>query len=168
MQLRRVSLAQIHTNVMELLVAHEVERRLQPLLPKLTENLNRTEIATYALNHLPPLYASSQEGLHHQQLRGRQELGKPISKAVSQAIAAIQRDPIRLSTPLRHEEEIESRAALEGLQDLLQQETLSWSDLVNAVEQALTKAAQGEITWKQKTDSPDQKAGWSRDRYNRW
>ncbi|HEY9794318.1 MAG TPA: late competence development ComFB family protein [Leptolyngbyaceae cyanobacterium] len=90
-------------NVMEWLVSEEIERRLKLLLPKIAEDINWVEVATYALNHLPPLYACSEQGWNYQQQRGREELSEQIRHAVSQAITVVQRDPIRLSTPLIEE-----------------------------------------------------------------
>jgi len=101
-------------------------------------------VATYALNRLPPLYASSQEGRRHQQMRGKQKYNNEISTAVRQAFAAVQRDPLRRSTPLTRKEEAEYQVALavlEEIQQLLPHKKLSWHNLVNVVQQSLTKTA---------------------------
>jgi Late competence development protein ComFB len=90
-------------NVMEDLVAEEVKRQLASLSPKLSQYIKRVEVETYALNRLPPLYASSKEGWIQQLKRGREEFYTPIKTAVRQAIAAVQRDLLRHSTPLSPE-----------------------------------------------------------------
>jgi len=46
---------------------------MKQLPPELADYINRVEVATYALDRLPPLYASSQEGRCHQRVRGKQE-----------------------------------------------------------------------------------------------
>lgn len=133
-----------YKNVMEVLVKEEVEGQMKQLPPKLAEYIDRVEVATYALNRLPPLYASSQEGQRHQQVRGKQKYKNEISTAVRQAFAAVQRDPIRRSTPLTREEAAEyevALAALEQIQQLLPHKQLSWHNLVNVVQQSLTKTA---------------------------
>ncbi len=88
-------------NVMEILVLKEVDRQLEKLSPKLTQYIKRIEVATYALNRLPSLYASSQEGLRYQLKRAKKEYKAQIYVAVLQAMAAVQRDPLRCSTPLK-------------------------------------------------------------------
>jgi hypothetical protein len=91
-------------NVMEELVTEEAKRQLASLSPKLSQYIKRVEVETYALNRLPPLYASCREGWMQQLKRGRAEFSAAIKTAVRQAIAAVQRDLLRISTPLSPEE----------------------------------------------------------------
>ena len=133
-----------HKNVMELLVTQEVERQRSQLPENLAKYIDPVEVATYALNRLPPLYACSQQGWQYQQLQAQKKFQSQISTAVRQALAAVQRDPIKRSTPLKPSEETElqeAQAALQALQDLLQQSEVSWQNLVNTVQKALTKTA---------------------------
>lgn len=95
-------------NVMEDLVSEEVRGQLASLSPKLTQYIKQFEVETYALNRLPTLYASSREGWMHQQKRARKEFQGTIKTAVRQAIAAVQRDLLRSSTPLFQDEEATS------------------------------------------------------------
>lgn len=92
-------------NIMEDLVAEEVRSQMALLSPRLTQYIQRSEVETYALNRLPTLYASSREGWLHQQKRAREEYQVKIKTAVRQALAAVQRDPLRSSTPLFQEKE---------------------------------------------------------------
>ncbi|MDY7019960.1 MAG: late competence development ComFB family protein [Cyanobacteriota bacterium] len=92
-------------NIMEDLVAEEVRSQMSLLSPRLTQYIQRSEVETYALNRLPTLYASSHEGWVHQQKRARSEYLIKIKTAVRQALAAVQRDPLRSSTPLFEEPE---------------------------------------------------------------
>lgn len=140
-----------YKNVMELLVAKEVHRQMEQIPPKLAQYIDRIEVATYALNRLPPLYASCEEGQRQQELRAKKQFADRISTAVRQGIVAVQRDPIRLSTPLLREEEMEYRvahSALDGLRELLQIPQLSWENLVHIVEESLSAAANGKVTQK--------------------
>ncbi|MGL5080711.1 MAG: late competence development ComFB family protein [Microcoleaceae cyanobacterium] len=98
-------------NVMEDLVAEEVRSQLAQLSPRLNQYIKRSEVETYALNRLPNLYASSREGWLHQQKRARLELHGQIKTAVRQALMAIQRDPLRSSTPLVKEQSEDQPAA---------------------------------------------------------
>lgn len=91
---------EMYRNVMELLVEEEVNRQIRLLARTIGVSLKRTEIAPYALNRLPSLYASTQEGLEHQLKRGRQQFGKQITQIVKQAIVTVRRNPSRICTPL--------------------------------------------------------------------
>lgn len=157
--------AQTYRNVMESLVVEEVEKQFQKLPVKVASYVNKAEVVAYALNRLPPLYATSERGWQQQRDRARREMNDQIKTAVRQAIAAVQRDPLRAVTPLKVEEEQESTAALQGLKELLGREELSWRDLVNAVENALIKTARGEITWRKRANAPVHRTEWHDTRY---
>jgi hypothetical protein len=153
--------AQTYRNAIESLVVEEVERQFQRLPTRLSSYLNKTEVIAYALNRLPALYATSEKGWREQRLRGKNQLGNQIVTAVRQAIAAVQRDPLRASTPLQPREDIEPQVALQGLRELLRREDLSWRNLVDGVEQALVKTARGEVTWRKRGTSYGHTYDWS-------
>jgi hypothetical protein len=138
---------------MEFLVHEEIEKQLKRYPTHFVQYLNRVEVATYALNRLPPLYASSQKGKRQQQLIGHQKFKEQIKAAVRQGIAAVERDPLRVSTPLLSEAD----AALQELQNLLAEKNLldyqqlSWNNLVTAIQRALSK-----IAWSQISQQPKQ------------
>jgi hypothetical protein len=139
---------QIHQNVMELLVAQEVEQQMRKVSPKIAMYINHVEVATYALNRLPPLYASCEEGKRKQQKHGQEKYRTQISIAVRQAILAVQRDPLRLSTPLKKEQDKEfqiAQAALQTIKHLLQENKLSRQNLIQILKQSLTKTARQEV-----------------------
>jgi hypothetical protein len=56
-------------------------------------SLNISDIAAYALNRLPPLYATTKEGAQYQRERARQELYALIVEQVEEAIALNQKCP---------------------------------------------------------------------------
>ncbi len=87
-------------NIMEELVIEEVQRQWVGLPTRLAQYIKKVEVETYALNRLPPLYASCQEGWQIQYKRGKKEYGEQVKTVVRQAIAAVQRDLLRHSTPL--------------------------------------------------------------------
>lgn len=90
--------AGVKINVMEALVTQEAKRQLKALPPKTREYLTELDIITYALNRLPPLYASSQEGIAHQTKAAKQNHQQAIQTEVQRAIAIIRRDPLRRTT----------------------------------------------------------------------
>jgi hypothetical protein len=63
-------------------------------------------VVTYALNRLPPLYASSQEGIAHQTKAAKQNHQLAIQTAVQRAIAIVRRDPLRQSTRITSRDQV--------------------------------------------------------------
>lgn len=135
-------------NVMELLVAEEIERQLGQLAARKASFFKPEEVMTYALNRLAPLYASSARGLEMQENRARQEFAEPVRVAVRQGIAAVERDPLRHSTPIEIPEDENAQRALRVLQSILQNPSLDWDNLPTAVETALKDASQGKVSWR--------------------
>lgn len=121
-----------YINVMELLVAEEVEQQIKDLSPRIMKYLKVVEVETYALNRLPALYASSEKGWQHQYEKAKRELRNQIKSAVRQAIAAVQVDPLRASQPLKLvDQEDEASGVLESLRDILKQPNLRWDGVVS-------------------------------------
>lgn len=104
--------AHIYKNIMELIVADEIKRQVSHHPGYRTLSLNLTEVSAYALNRLPPLYASSQEGLYRQKQRGIKEFKQQVEMAVRRALQIVSQKPLRLTTPLLPEEELEAEAQL--------------------------------------------------------
>lgn len=157
--------AQTYLNVMEVLVAEEVDKQQKQLPPKIAPYINKSEAIAYALNRLPPLYATSQKGLQQQRTRATKEMQTKIALAVRQALAAIQRDPLRTSPPLRLEVDREPQDALKGLKELLGSEDLSWANLVDEIEHTLIRTARGEVTWRKRGTSLAEIHEWQDSRY---
>ena len=86
-------------NLMEVFVKREIFAQLKKLPVNTARHLQPGEIATYALNRLPPLYASSEEGKAYQAQKA-EEFQEQIRACVLQGIAAVLRDPLRKATPL--------------------------------------------------------------------
>lgn len=140
----------ISINIMEELVAEEVTRQFKRYPESATQYINKVEVATYALNRLPPLYASCHKGLNQQKLKGKSDFSVQITKAVRQGFAAVQKDILRYSTPLqpednsvaemtKNEELEEARKALAELAEFLPDGKASWSELVEVVKPLLIK-----------------------------
>lgn len=126
----------IYKNVMELLVEEEVVRQYKLLPSRVAAYAHPVEWVAHALNQLPPLYATSEKGLHHQIERGRVKHGAEIKQAVQRALAAICRDPLRTCTPLQSPD-VPFQEVLLQLRFLLNNDQLEWNSLPHAVEQAL-------------------------------
>ncbi|MCW6052286.1 late competence development ComFB family protein [Microcoleus sp. A2-C5] len=73
-------------NVMEELVLSDAIARVAEIEATSELNLDVGDIAAYALNRLPPLYATTEEGAHFQRARAKEQLHDLISKEVNAAI----------------------------------------------------------------------------------
>ena len=74
-------------NVMEELVLSEAITHVAEIEQTSDTSLDVGDIAAYALNRLPPLYATTEEGANYQRQRAREELQTLIQEQVTEAIA---------------------------------------------------------------------------------
>ncbi|ESA38222.1 late competence development protein [Leptolyngbya sp. Heron Island J] len=129
-----------YINVMELLVAEEVEQQLRQLPTRVLKYVKPIEVETYALNRLPSLYAVSEKGWQSQYHKAKHELRKDIGNAVRRAIAAVQVDPLRASRPLVRRPASHAGGAnmalLEQFRIALGQPNLTWESLLRKCQRA--------------------------------
>jgi len=135
-------------NAMELLVTQEVEKQFQSLPIKTVKYIKKSEVIAYALNRLPPLYATTKRGWQRQLMRGKTEHFQKIATAVRQGIVAVERDPLRVSDLFTSQDDNAAQNTLESLKVLLQREDLSWENLTTMVEQTLINTLRGNVTWR--------------------
>ncbi|PSF36648.1 competence protein ComFB [Aphanothece hegewaldii CCALA 016] len=81
-------------NVMEELVISEATVRVGELESVNNIVLDVGDIAAYALNRLPPLYATTEEGASYQRQRAQEELQDLIAQQVEEAIASFSTRPL--------------------------------------------------------------------------
>lgn len=74
-------------NVMEELVLTEAISRVAEIEATSDCTLDLGDIAAYALNRLPPLYATTEEGASYQRQRAKEELMSLITRQVGEAIS---------------------------------------------------------------------------------
>ncbi|NET70199.1 MAG: late competence development ComFB family protein, partial [Sphaerospermopsis sp. SIO1G2] len=74
-------------NVMEELVLTEVIAKVAAIEVSSDRSLDVGDITAYALNRLPPLYATTEEGANYQRQRAKTEMQKLISQEVGEAIS---------------------------------------------------------------------------------
>lgn len=94
----------VYRNAIEPMVVQEVEHQLRQLSPKMLKYIDPVQVIAYALNRLPALYATSEEGWNWQQARAKSKMKEQITTAVRQALVAVQRDPLKVSTPLKEKD----------------------------------------------------------------
>jgi Late competence development protein ComFB len=73
-------------NVMEELVLTEAIARVAEIEATTEHVLDVGDIAAYALNRLPPLYATTEEGANYQRQRAKEELQELIAQQVREAL----------------------------------------------------------------------------------
>lgn len=142
---------QTYKNVMEAFVEDEIQEQIakNKALHQKAGYINLLEVATFALNRLPSYYASSLEGIERQRrrIKDQRELRQKISFAVSQAFAAVERDPLRRSTPIiEGKADIlkEAKQTLSEVEDVLPTMELSW--IVSFIETFLTNLKYKQLT----------------------
>lgn len=74
-------------NVMEELVLTEAITRVSDIEATSNQTLDLGDIAAYALNRLPPLYATTEEGATYQRQRAQEDMSELIAQQVNDAIA---------------------------------------------------------------------------------
>lgn len=144
---RQLSKVFVYRNVMEFLVNEEIDKQFRQLSSKRLQALKRDDVAAFALNRLPSLYATTERGWRQQSLRGRRDMGAQIASIVQQAVTVVQREPVRMETPLHVDETADIEQALVDLQNLLRNENLTWKSLPDLLERTLVETTQGNITW---------------------
>ncbi|MBD2162113.1 MAG: late competence development ComFB family protein [Limnothrix sp.] len=80
-------------NVMEELVLTEAITRVAEIETTSDRALDVGDIAAYALNRLPPLYATTEEGANYQRQRAKEQLQDLIASQVNEAIVHSQSKP---------------------------------------------------------------------------
>ncbi|MBA3924313.1 MAG: late competence development ComFB family protein [Nostocaceae cyanobacterium] len=89
-------------NVMEELVLTEAIARVAEIEATSDRALDVGDIAAYALNRLPPLYATTEEGAVYQRQRAKEQLEQLIAQQITEAITRNvdreERQPIQKNT----------------------------------------------------------------------
>jgi hypothetical protein len=79
----RVASRREFSNVMEQIVSEEIETQL---VREGDDGVDRGDLLCFALNRLPPLYATTDVGAHYQRGRARRELATLVTEQVSVAL----------------------------------------------------------------------------------
>lgn len=107
-----------------------------------SDSANLSEVVAYALNRLPPLYASTDRGWLQQRKRAYTELLAKIQSTVRQAMIGAKYDPLRQVEPLP-EEVIETPAhSLAKLQKILGKPDLTWKNVPSVLKETIDKIRQ--------------------------
>ena len=124
-------------NSIEELVIAEIELQISQLPQYRRDQINFSEIAAYALNRLPPMYATSKVGWTRQRQKAVTEMRSQIESSVRRALISVKPDALRDSKPLPSQEVANPARSLVDLQQILGAENASWKDIPTALENAL-------------------------------
>ena len=149
---QRTPARDVPRNVMEALVAEEIDEQMQQLSVREQKTLERSQIMGYALNRLPGLYVTSEKGWERQWSQGKNKYQCQIKIAVRQGIAAVLRDPLRDVTVLSSHPPDVAEAALNQLRRLLMRQELSWHNIVYTIQMLLVN---GEMDFPDSRRAPE-------------
>lgn len=124
-------------NAIEELVIAETEAQIKRLSPEIAQKIDPSDVIAYALNRLPPMYATSQRGWTELRERASKVLLGQIQSAVRHALVSTQKDPLRQADPIPEEELATQARSLLRLQKILCRDSLSWKEVPDLVKEAL-------------------------------
>jgi len=124
-------------NAIEELVIAEIDLQISHLPQYRRDQISLSEIAAYALNRLPPMYATSKVGWLRQRKKAAKEMRSQIESAVRRSLVSVKPDALRDTRPLPSQEVASHARSLAALQQVLGAEKASWKDIPTALENAL-------------------------------
>jgi len=137
------------TNVLETLVWEETKRQTRRMTNLLSREVTIADAAAYTLNRLPPMYATTQEGLERQRHKALSEMGNIIGSTVIEALMTLSRLPRRIDEPiplLKFEEAQEE--ALKQVRSIAQRNDITWRNITKLLEDAWEASKAGNFQWR--------------------
>ncbi len=127
-------------NVLEEILVKEVYIQIEELRPELQPKVRAVEVVAYALNRLPPLFATSMIGWQYQYEYALNELHPQISQLVKQGIKTVLfGDPLHDITPLPNHLFTNSAGVLYQLSQVFERKHLRWRDVPALIEEIVNK-----------------------------
>lgn len=118
------------TNVLEEIVVREINQQIEDLKPELQAKVRIAEVTAYALNRLPPLFATSIDGWKYQYNYGLNEFSSLIEQLVRRGFKIVLAgDPLHDLTPLPKQLFMNSAGVLHELSQILGKKYLRWRDV---------------------------------------
>jgi len=144
-----------YSNIMENLVLGIAERRLQRLTPDIAAQIQIEDIVSYALNRLPPMYATSRRGMHQLREQVKAEMTNQVISVIKEAIAKVLQSPGRMIAPLPFDRfNMELNIAIEQLQTYFKDDQISWRNVGDYVEKAMLRSLYKRSYWQDDQDPP--------------
>jgi len=132
----------VFVNVLEEIVVKEVHNQIAELRSEIQYKINVGEVTAYCLNRLPPLFATSMKGWHHQHDYALTKLQPKIYLVVKHGIQTVLLgDPLHRVTPVHNHLFVTKSGALHQLVQILRRKYLRWRDVPALVEEIVDKSA---------------------------
>lgn len=138
------------TNVLEDLVQQEVKNQLVHMANVLPRKVGIDDVSAYVLNRLPPMYATTEQGVAWQTQKAKEQIASQIESTVIQAMMTLSKTPRRLADPLpllKFEEDCEQ--AIKELRLIFQRDDITWRNIATLAEYAIAHERQGMTYWRQ-------------------
>ncbi|NMF56949.1 late competence development ComFB family protein [Pseudanabaena yagii] len=138
------------TNVLEDLVQQEVKNQLVHMANVLPRKVGIDDVSAYVLNRLPPMYATTEQGVAWQTQKAKEQIASQIESTVIQAMMTLSKTPRRLADPLpllKFEEDCEQ--AIKELRLIFQRDDITWRNIAILAEYAIAHERQGMTYWRQ-------------------
>lgn len=124
-------------NVLEHLVFRAMEKITKP---ELYAQINRSEVAAYALNRLPPMYATSDRGFKYLRQRAINEFARELVGAVRTGIMKVmQVSYIDIAPIYAYQFEREYEQSMQVLNNLFNRDDISLQNIVSIVKDLLVR-----------------------------
>lgn len=124
-----------YVNVLEEILVRETYRQIDELRPEIQSKIKVSEVLSYSLNRLPPLFVTSMSGWDYQYVYAVNELKPLILQLVRQGIKnVLSGDPLHDLTPLPDHLFTNSASVLYQLSQILGRKYLRWRDVPALVE----------------------------------
>jgi Late competence development protein ComFB len=135
-----------YVNVMEEVVAAAAKSLVQTVRMGLQSKIKLDDVVACALNLLPAMYASTENGMKFLRHKIKTEMIETITAMVRQAIVKVCKAPIRQVAPIPltvFEQELAQ--AMTALQTILEQEQVTWKNVVSLIEAKLNRYTKAHI-----------------------
>jgi hypothetical protein len=129
-----------YCNVLERLVLTLADRQINRFSAETRDRLDIAEVTAYTLNRLPPMYATSCQGLRQLHQRIKAEFAISINSTLHHAIMVVMQSPHQTSTPLSYAKyDQDQKEAIEQLKLILGRSDLTPQNVAHIVEEVLDK-----------------------------
>lgn len=127
-----------YVNVLEKFVISATESYMSRLSPEIQAKVNSNEVVSYALNRLPPMYATSDRGYRLLRQKAINELRREVVIQVRQGIMKVGRSPQEFMAPHPLEKfNKECDQALAKIKTILQCDEINDDNVAELVEKAI-------------------------------
>jgi hypothetical protein len=129
-------------NVLEEIIVREIYIQIEELRPDMQPKIKVAEVTAYALNRLPPLFATSRNGWKHQYEYALNELQPQIVQLIRSGFKTVLfGDPLHDITPLPNHLFANNAGVLHQLSKLLGRKYLRWRDIPSLIEEIISRSS---------------------------